>query len=71
MDDLIVYGIPDLITGEAPAIDVVTKLDYDFFIKELKRVLRKYEFPKRINLVSSLEINSSGKRKLKVNENNK
>lgn len=70
VDDLIVYGIPDSITGEAPAIDVVTKLEYDDFISKLKKTLKREEFPKRINFVSSLGINSSGKREIKVNEKN-
>ncbi|MCE2059479.1 class I adenylate-forming enzyme family protein [Streptococcus thermophilus] len=70
VEDLIVYGIQDSITGEAPAIDVVTTLEYDLFIMQLKRVLKRDEFPKRINFVKSLKINRSGKREVKINEKN-
>ncbi|MFP7421360.1 AMP-binding protein [Streptococcus ruminicola] len=65
VDDLIVYGIPDFVTGEAPAMDVVTKMEYDTFIAELKGVLSREEFPRKINFVSSLKINNSGKCEVK------
>ena len=64
--DLIVYGIPNEITGEAIAIDVMTTLDYSELMNNMRMKLNAHEFPKKVNFVDSLKISSSGKR---VNNN--